>query len=100
MTDRKRPSTEQDRPGVARASESGPNRFIFCPHCRELIKPENEPDRVVIGHIVVTGHIKAPDVSCDRCGESLPDGAAAVAVTLYESPEDFEPWEHEYLTTR
>jgi|LNFM01.1.fsa_nt_gb hypothetical protein len=88
------PTTEEDRPGVAGASESGPGRFILCPHCREFVEDENEPDRVVMGHI------KAPDVSCDRCGEPLPVGSGAAAVTFYERPEDYDPWEHEYLASQ
>ena len=85
---------EKDRPGVAGASESGPSRFILCPSCREDVEAENEPDRVVMGHI------KLPDVRCDRCGEPLPIGSGAAAASFYDSPEDYEPWEYEHLTTQ
>lgn len=94
MNDKKKPTIEQDRPGVAGPNESGPSRYILCPYCRESVKGENEPDRVVMGHI------KAPDVSCDRCGEPLPVGTTAAAVTFYSRPEEYEPWEHEHLTTQ
>lgn len=94
MSDKKKPINQQDRPGVAGPGEDGPSRFIVCPYCREVVEDENEPDRVVMGHI------KAPDVSCDRCGEPLPVGSGAVAVTFYERPEDFEPWEYEHLSTQ
>lgn len=93
MTEKKKPTTEEDRPGVAGVGESGPSRYILCPTCREDVQDENEPDRVVMGHI------KAPDVRCDRCGEPLPVGSGAAAVTFYDHPEDVEPWEHEHLTT-
>ena len=94
MTDKKKPSQDDDRPGIAGPSESGPSRFILCPYCREFIEDENEPDKVVMGHI------KAPDISCDRCGEPLPVGSGAAAVTFYDRPEKYEPWEHELLTTQ
>jgi hypothetical protein len=94
MTEKKKPTTQQDRPGVAGASESGPSRYLLCPSCREFIEAENEPDRVVMGHI------KLPEVSCDRCGEHLPIGTTAAAVTFYDRPEDDEPWEHEHLSTQ
>jgi hypothetical protein len=93
MTDKKKPTSQQDWPGVAGASESGPSRSILCPDCREFIEAENEPDRVVMGHIKLT------EVSCDRCGEPLPVGSHAAAVSFYDSPADDEPWEHEHLTT-
>jgi hypothetical protein len=92
MTDKKKPTTGEDRPGVAGASESGAARYILCLDCREFIEAENEPERVVMGHI------KLPEVSCNRCGESLPVGRGAAAVTFYDRPEDYGPWEHEHLT--
>lgn len=94
MTDTKKPTTEEDRPGVAGPGESGPTRYLLCPDCREFIEAENEPERVVMGHI------KLPDVSCDRCGEPLPVGSGAAAVTFHDRPEEDEPWEHEHLTTQ
>lgn len=94
MTDKKRPTPEEDRPGVAGPGESGPSRYILCPTCREDVQDENEPEKVIMGHI------KVPNVSCNRCGEPLPIGCGAAAVTFYERPEDYEPWEHEHLTTQ
>ena len=90
----KKQSQDEDRPGVAGASESGPSCYILCPYCREFAEAENEPDRVVMGHI------KLAEFSCDRCGEPLPVGSGAAAVTFHDRPEDDEPWEHDHLTTQ
>src|SRR4051812_39508533 len=73
-TPEERPNDREDRPGVAGPGESGTNRYLLCPSCREFIEAENEPDRVV------TGHIRLPDVSCGRCGLPLPVGSQAAAV--------------------
>jgi hypothetical protein len=101
MTDTKKPSQDEDqgptavddRPGVAGATASGMSRYVLCPDCREDVQAENEPERVVMGHIKFTG------VSCDRCGEPLAVGSHAAAVSFYDNPADDEPWEHEHLTT-
>ena len=102
MTDTKKPSQDEDqepapaedRRGIAGATESGMSRYVLCPDCREDVQAENEPDRVVMGHIKLT------EASCDRCGEPLAVGSQAAAVSFYDSPEDDEPWEHEHLTTQ
>lgn len=95
MTDEKTPKKPvSNRPGIAGPGESGPNGYIYCPVCREDIRDENEPDKVVMGHV------KFPDTCCDRCGEPLPVGSFAAAGTYYSRPEHYEPWEHGYLTTQ
>jgi hypothetical protein len=91
--EKRRPLTHENRPGVTGANENDRSRYILCPFCREFVADENEPDRVVMGHV------KRPDVRCDRCGEPLPVGSPAAAASFSDRPEDDEPWEHEHLTT-
>lgn len=83
--------TTKKQPG--RELRGGLSRYIWCLDCREGVGLENEPDTLKLGAV------RSSDVFCDRCGEYLPKGVDAVAVSFWNEPEAYRPWEHEYLVT-
>ena len=66
-------------------------QLIWCLECEAGSVFEEETD--VVRH----GRVVKEDVRCHECREPLAQGTQAVAVSICERPEDYRPWEHEYL---
>lgn len=74
------------------------SKIIWCATCaaKLCVPAEGERGDTVSARWGVVG---VSFVRCDFCRVRLMRGRAAVAITIYDRPEDYRPWEGELLET-
>lgn len=80
----------------------GMSRYIWCPACVNRFDAargtfEAENDDAAEHTKLRFGLVSHQALRCDFCNEPLPVGTLAAGVSMYGEPEDYVPWEREYL---
>lgn len=81
----------------------GMSRYIWCSACTDRFDAargtfEAENDDATELTTLRFGLVAYRELLCDFCNQLLPVGTLATAVSMYEKPEDYVPWERGYLT--
>jgi hypothetical protein len=72
-------------------------KVVWCAACAVDLGVPLESER---GDAVAArwGYVGVPFLACDYCRGRLIKGQTAVAISVYDKPSDYEPWEGELLT--